>query len=925
VSGNVILQARVVDDAGNVALTSSDVWVASKGEWWFDVSDHDRIDLLPEKKQYEPGDVARFQVRMPFRSATALITVEREGVIETFVKKVSGKIPVITIPVKKSYAPNVFVSALVVRGRVSGPQPTAMVDLGKPAFKLGIAEIGVGWKAYELKVDVSSEREVYRIREKVKVKVKVKVRRTNGNAPPGGSEVTAAAVDEGLLELMPNGSWKLLERMMGRRGYEVHTSTAQMQVVGKRHYGLKALPQGGGGGRQVTRELFDTLLLWKARVPLNEKGEAEIEVPLNDSLTRFRIVAVSHGGTGLFGTGQMSIRTTQDLMLLSALPQVVREGDRFRAVFNVRNASDRNMEIGVKAMMRGIGRAELDTIDEKLSPGESKEIGWDIEAPYGVDTLVYEVTASEKGGEAHDSMKVTQKVAEAVAVRVFQASLVQVEDTLVMDVESPKDAIAGKGRISVSLRPKISTGLGGVTWYMKQYPYTCMEQKVSRAVALKDESLWKKVVAELPAHLDSEGLVKYFPSMFLGSDVLTSYIVSIAHEAGWEIPAEISGRMEGGLRGFIEGRIIRHSSLPTADLSIRKLAAVEALSRRGKADARLLGSITIEPNLWPTSAVIDWTNVLLRIKDIPEHERKLRDAEQILRSRMNFQGTTMRFSTEGTDHLWWLMVSADLNAAKSILTLLNFEHWNQDMPRLVRGALGRQHRGAWNLTTANAWGILAMEKFSKKFEAVPVTGATTLEIERKSKTLDWTTTPEGGSLALGWPKGKERLTIGHQGTGRPWASVQSLAAIPLKEPFSSGYTIRKTVIPVQQKTEGRWSRGDVVKVRLELDAQADMTWVVVNDPIPAGSGILGTGLGRDSELLTQGEKREGWVWPAFEERSLEAFRAYYEFVPKGKWTVEYTVRLNNAGTFHLPTTRVEALYAPEMMGELPNKRIDVAP
>ncbi len=112
-----------------------------------------------------------------------------------------------------------------------------------------------------------------------------------------------AAVDEGLLELMPNRSWEILSAMMGRRGYGVQTATAQMQVIGKRHFGLKALPQGGGGGRQTTRELFDTLLLWKARVPLDANGEASVEVPLNDSITSFRIVAVATGGAGLFGTG----------------------------------------------------------------------------------------------------------------------------------------------------------------------------------------------------------------------------------------------------------------------------------------------------------------------------------------------------------------------------------------------------------------------------------------------------------------------------------------------------------------------------------------------------------------------------------------------------------------------------------------------
>ena len=74
--------------------------MAGKGDWWFEVSDNDRIDLLPEKKRYEPGETAVFQVRMPFRSATALVTVEREGVMEAWVKQISGKQPVIEVPIR---------------------------------------------------------------------------------------------------------------------------------------------------------------------------------------------------------------------------------------------------------------------------------------------------------------------------------------------------------------------------------------------------------------------------------------------------------------------------------------------------------------------------------------------------------------------------------------------------------------------------------------------------------------------------------------------------------------------------------------------------------------------------------------------------------------------------------------------------------
>jgi uncharacterized protein YfaS (alpha-2-macroglobulin family) len=161
------------------------------------------------------------------------------------------------------------------------------------------------------------------------------------------------------------------------------------------------------------------------------------------------------------------------------------------------------------------------------------------------------------------------------------------------------------------------------------------------------------------------------------------------------------------------------------------------------------------------------------------------------------------------------------------------------------------------------------------------------------------------------------------GTGQPWATIRSVAAIPVTAPISSGFKIKKNISSVEQKKPGIWTKGDIMRVRLELEAQSDMTWVVVNDPIPAGASILGTGLGGDSQMATRGEKNEGWVWPAFQERSFEAFRAYYEFVPKGKWVVEYTVRLNNEGIMNLPSSRVEAMYAPEMFGEIPNQAMRI--
>jgi uncharacterized protein YfaS (alpha-2-macroglobulin family) len=153
-TGNLIVRAQAADAAGRAVVTRADAWVAAADDQWLAPSDNDRIDLLPEKKRYEPGATARFQVRTPFREATTLVTLEREGVLDAFVTEGGPGQPGARRAAQGPYAPNVFVSALLVRGRVGDAPPTAMVDLAKPSFRMGLAEVRVGWTAHELAVKV---------------------------------------------------------------------------------------------------------------------------------------------------------------------------------------------------------------------------------------------------------------------------------------------------------------------------------------------------------------------------------------------------------------------------------------------------------------------------------------------------------------------------------------------------------------------------------------------------------------------------------------------------------------------------------------------------------------------------------------------------------------------------------------------------
>jgi len=166
------------------------------------------------------------------------------------------------------------------------------------------------------------------------------------------------------------------------------------------------------------------------------------------------------------------------------------------------------------------------------------------------------------------------------------------------------------------------------------------------------------------------------------------------------------------------------------------------------------------------------------------------------------------------------------------------------------------------------------------------------------------------------------LQLNHEGKGKPWVTLQSLAAIPLKNPNFSGLRLTRKIIPVEQKTPGQYSKGDVLRIDVQIETNAELVWVVLNDPVPAGASIMGSGLGRDSEIAGA-QVSDNKDAPVYEERSFDAYRAYYQWLPKGKINASYVIRLNQPGVFRLPSTRAEVMYSPDIFAETPNASLTV--
>jgi uncharacterized protein YfaS (alpha-2-macroglobulin family) len=873
---------------------------------------------------------------MPFRSATALVTVEREGVLSSFVTTISGKDPVVDVPLPGSYAPNVYISVMAVRGRIAGWRlwladfarrwhlpffsqdggyPTALVDLAKPSYRIGIAKVAVGWESHQLNVAVQADHPRYRVRDHARVAVRVL---GPDGKPPRDAEIAFAAVDQALLQLSPNDSWDVLSKMMGERPLSVLTSTAQMQVVGKRHYGLKAVATGGGGGgdlSSLTRSDFRPVLLWKGRVKLDTQGRAMLDVPFADSLSAYKLVAIATAGENLFGTGSAEVRTVQDLTIYAGVPPLVRSGDFYGASFTLRNGTDRPMRVTATVQLQpAIARGSPLTVT--IPAGGAVPVTWRLTAPAGLDKLHWTVTARSADGRATDRIAVDEQVIPAVPEQIWSATLLRVGTGSSLPVGPPAGALPGRGGIDIALMATPAPPLDGVRSYMLAYPYGCFEQRTSKAVALDDRAAWAKLMDALPTYVARNGLLHYWPNPEeQGSIALTAYALSVTAEAGLPWPDAAKASLIQALRGVVDGRITEEGA-GAGDTRLLRLAALAALARNGASTPAMIDQVAIPLGDMPTVTLADWLTTLDRTPGVDP--RRVQAAEAALRGRIVYEGTRLDL-TDNRSAPWWMMVSDDEMALKALLAVTGRAGWESEAPRMMIGTALRQARGHWDTTPSNAWGTIAVRKFARAYPG-SATGLTTASQSGRTLTSNGLQPPV---LHLPLPPAPGALLLRHDAGAGPWATVSVRAAVPLTAPAFAGYRITREVSFLQRQRPDRISRGDVMRIRITVEAPVDRTWVVVDDPIPAGASILGAGGGQSAMLAAQANGGDGW--PSYVEQGFDAWRGYFRWLPKGKTTVEYAVRLNGTGRLQLPPTRVEAMYSPEIHAALPNAPVTIVP
>ena len=149
------------------------------------------------------------------------------------------------------------------------------------------------------------------------------------------------------------------------------------------------------------------------------------------------------------------------------------------------------------------------------------------------------------------------------------------------------------------------------------------------------------------------------------------------------------------------------------------------------------------------------------------------------------------------------------------------------------------------------------------------------------------------------------------------------------DPLDRGFVVERTYEAVDdpgdvtQDADGTWriKAGAEVRVRLTMVADSRRTHVALVDPLPAGLEALNPALAT-SPPIPQEEIRSFdrapffWWWQWFEHQNLRDDRAeaFASIVWAGTYDYSYVARATTPGTFVVPPTKAEEIYAPETFG-----------
>jgi len=533
--GRYQISATVTDDQGRSNLTELTRWVAGGDRPTNRRVSLEELTLIPDSREYQPGDTAEILVQSPFTDAHGLLVVSRGAIdrTETFEFDESGA-AIVQVPVTSDDIPGIGLQFEVVGTALRSSNGEVDPSLpARPAFASGQLALEVPADERRLTIDVTPRDS--KLTPGAETQVDVQITGPDGGPVPN-AEMVVVVVDEAVLSLTGyqiqdplsafyQNTGGLGQVFRGRAslllastadGAETNLDSTEESDV--------ALAQGGGaafgadedamsddaafdspaapsalnrsaapapiaegakvGADQPAIELrsnFDALAVFQPEVTTDADGKATIDVPLPDNLTRYRVMVVATADADNAGTGDSNITARLPITVRPTPPRFTNFGDQFEFPVLVQNATDDDLDVDVALRSTNLnvdGRAGTTV---RVPANDRVEVRFEVSANEA-GIARYQVAAN--AGDFADAAEGELPVYTPATSEAFATYGVVEQGSIAQPFTEPQDVFPQFGGLEITTSSTAVAALTDAMIYLNEYRYDSSDAFASRIIAI---------------------------------------------------------------------------------------------------------------------------------------------------------------------------------------------------------------------------------------------------------------------------------------------------------------------------------------------------------------------------------------------------------------------------------------------------------
>ena len=917
-------------------------WVSGVGSMFGDDDSERSFQLILDKKEYAPGDIAHVSIKGNVSPKAMLVTKEAQHVMWRQVVTPANGALSFDVPVADGDVGDIYVNVAFLKDD----------NLYRAEKRLKVPAA-----SKRLVLTVVADQAVSKPRQPASFTVKA----TDAAGKPVRAQVSLGVIDEAVYGVKPDQTTDPL-RFFYRREYSRVTTDFSREYYFTGYSGTQQLLLAQQRRRPTTltdfkaerppqpqvRKEFPDAIYWTGNIVTGSDGTARVQLQYPDSLTTWRLTARAVTTDTLVGATVARTTVTKDLIVRIITPRYLTEGDEAVIPTIVHNYLPASKSVKVSMKADGVAVAPnqpplaTQTI-EVAQAGEHRD-DWRFAANrVGTATFTSTATTDVDGDAVELSIPVLpfglKRNAGAAGSMVGGG-----EKSAKLTI--PASANPAARSIRVSLASSLAGPLLGALDFLTGYPYGCTEQTLSSFVpdvlVLKALDQLKIAPTERMKSLDrqvSQGLERLYDYQHEDGGwgwwktdenhpFMTAYAVYgivEAKNAGYKVEGY---RLSRGVASLAK----QFAEYPRAMPDLKAyMAYVLALAESGMSSDGVMApkptaTDAIEQT-WPTrDRMSPYGQALLLLALDLKKDKRGNDLVASLTASAQKTGDLVFWKSEHDAMLLDDFGDTSVEAtAYAVKALAARDPNNPLLEPAVRWMLLNRNYGAWWSSTKQTamalYGLLDYMRARKEG-----TGESTVEVLVNGKSIG-TQTFTAASLTAPDPviftapanDGDNTVVVRQKGAGAVyWAATAEYfdTAGPMERTGSRKLAlVRKyfSLTPVRENDRivyretpfnGQAKPGDLILVRLDAAGANDWRYLMIEDPLPAGVEAV-----QQRSLYTLEKPREFWDGSRREYRD-DRVVFFQESFTSGHYQYIYLLKVTTPGTFRAMPAQISAMYVP---------------